>query len=172
MRSITIPLTPSGLERGAQWLEKYAKITLPKKVEQFVELMTRQGESWAINFMGHIDTGETLASIVGIRNGNKGVIVAGGNAIWIEFGTGVVANIGVDSHPKAPILGIAPHGTYGKGLGSNPNGWYYPDPKGTHYFDGQYWSHTYGIPASRFLYDTSIELIKAYPSMAKEIFEK
>lgn len=169
---LSVPLSAEGLNKAADWLEDYAKRTLPKNAVALVSRMTGQGEQWAINFMGHIDTGETLASIVGIRNGNKGVIVAGGNAIWIEFGTGVVNNGFGYNHPKAEELGMSAHGEYGLGHGSSFNGWYYPDPNGTHIFNGQTYSHTMGIPANRFMYNTAQMLRRDFPDMAKEIFSK
>lgn len=169
---LSVPLSADGLNRAADWLENYAKRTLPKNAAALVSRMTGQGEQWAINFMGHIDTGNTLASIVGIRNGNKGVIVAGGAAIWIEFGTGVAKNGEGYNHPKAQELGMAAHGTYGLGRGASYNGWYYPDPEGKYVYNGQTWSHTFGIPASRFMYNTAQALRREYPNMAKEIFDK
>lgn len=161
-----------GLKKAASWLENYAKKTLPKNAIALANRMVGQGEQWAVNFMGHIDTGETLSSIVGIRNGNKGVIVASGNAIWIEFGTGVALNGEGYNHPKAAELGMSAHGTYGKGHGSSFNGWFYPDPEGQHIYEGERYSHTMGIPASRFMYNTAQLLRKDYPEMAKEIFSK
>lgn len=158
--------------QAADWLDNYAHRTIPKNVVALISQMTRQGESWAINLVGHIDTGETVSSIHGYRNGDKGVIVAGGAAIWLEFGTGVVYNGEGYNHPKAQELGIYAHGTFGKGHGASFNGWYYPDPNGTHIFNGEPYSHTLGIPANRFMYNTAQMLIKNYPEMAKEIFSK
>lgn len=177
-RTIKVPFSQDGLNKAADWLEDYAKRTLPKNIAALIGQMTRQGESWAINLMGHIDTGETLSSIHGIRNGNKGVIVAGGNAVWIEFGTGVYAP-GQTDHPLlGQVEGIVPHGTYGKGHGASPNGWWYPDPEGTLELEDEEtgekkrYSHTMGIPANMFMYNTAQMLKREFPQMAKEIFSK
>lgn len=168
---ISVPFTKEGLDKLAKFLNDYADNYLPKKVNNLISVMCKRGESWAINMVGHIDTGETLSSIHGYRRGNKGVIVAGGNAIWIEFGTGVVANRGNAPHPKMAELGMSPWGTYGKGHGASLNGWYYPDENGTHEFDGQKYSHTMGIPSNRFMYNTAQMLKVAFPELAKEVFK-
>lgn len=164
---ITVPLSEEGLNRAADWLEDYAKRILPKNARALVSRMVGQGEQWAINEMGHIDTGNTVASIIGYRNGDKGVIVAGGASVWIEFGTGVVANSGSEPHPKATELGMSPWGTYGKGHGASFNGWWYEDPEGSGIYH-----HTMGIPANHFMYNTAQTLRRECPDWAKEIFSK
>ena len=173
MRTIQVRCSSAGMEEAAKWLDNYAHRILPKNVVALISQMTRTGEVWALTLMGHIDTGTTLSTIHGYRNGDRGVIVANGAAIWIEFGTGVVANEGVEPHPKAgQIPGIVPIGTFGKGYGSSRNGWYYPDPNGKYVHNGQRFSHTYGIPANRFMYRTAEMLKQQCPEMAKEIFSK
>lgn len=163
-KSITVPLSKSGIDKAATWLEDYARRTLPKNCVDLISRMCRTGEVWAMTLMNHIDTGNTLSTIRGYRNGNKGVIVANGAAIWIEFGTGVVANKGSKPHPKAAELGMSPWGTYGKGHGASFNGWWY---KGD---DGEY-HHTMGMPANRFMYNTAQMLRRECPAMAKEVFK-
>ena len=168
---LRVPFSQEGFELAASWLETYATRTLPKNCVDLISQMTRTGETWAMTLMNHIDTGETLASIHGYRNGDKGVIVAGGNAIWIEFGTGTRYNGEGFNHPKAQELNMSPHGTYtwygnlsGLPHGADPNGWWY---KGD---DGQY-HHTYGIPANRFMYNTAQMLRRECPTMAREVFK-
>lgn len=167
-----VPLSVEGLNQAADWLTNYANRTLPKNCVDLISRMTRTGETWAMTLLDHIDTGETLSTIHGYRNGDKGVIVANGAAIWIEFGTGVVANQGNEPHPKAAELPISPWGTYtwygnisGLPHGGDPNGWWY---KGD---DGEY-HHTYGIPSNRFMYRTAQMLRRECPQMAKEVFDK
>lgn len=164
-KRIAVSATPEGIEKAVAWLEDY-KNQLNDKVNALVGNMLREGEVTARIFLTHFDTGETQASILGYREGNHGMIVAGGNAIWIEFGTGVYAP-GQTEYP-IQVDGIVPHGQYGKGHGADPNGWYYPlfegDPKSP-------WKHTYGIPANMFMYNTAQMLRKEYGRMAKEVFK-
>lgn len=163
-KHITVSATPQGMEQAAAWLEAYKRQML-KKVESLIDRMVGQGEQWAINGVGHIDTGATVASIHGYRNGNKGVIVAGGNAIWIEFGTGVARNGTGDSvHENRAALEISDWGTFGEGWGASLNGWYYTDENGEKH-------HTMGIAMRPFMYETAKALKHEYPRMAKEIFK-
>lgn len=159
-KSISVPFTPSGIEEVATWLEEYSK-SLERKANELVNQMLQDGEMYAANFLGHIDTGETLSTIMGYREGNTGIVTVGGNAIWIEFGTGVTYN--QQLHPKASELGMSPHGTYGQGHGADPDGWYYPADDGT-------WKHTFGIPMNMFLYNTAQMLRREYKRIALEVF--
>lgn len=170
-KKIVVPATAEGFNAVAKFLLDYEK-TLKGKVEELIRVMCRNGEDYAINGVGHIDTGETLSSIKAYRLGNVGVIIAGGQALWIEFGTGVVANAGNAPHPKATELGMMPWGTYvapypvnktGEPHGADPNGWWYYDDAGK-------LKHTYGIRGNKFFYNTAQMLRRSYPDMAKEIF--
>lgn len=161
VRSITVSASASGLSAAASWLEGYAN-RLEKNVNELISAMLKEGEQYAIDNLGHIDTGETVSSIMAYREGSSGLLVVGGNAIWIEFGTGVYAP-GQTDHPKASELGMSPHGTYGLGHGADPNGWYYQGD------DGQ-WHHTMGIPSNRFFYNTAQMLRREYKRIAQEVF--
>lgn len=156
----------NNIDKAADWLEDYAKNKLKAYCEALITRMLREGEVTARILLTHIDTGNTMSSIMGYRDGNKGMILVGGNAIWIEFGTGVVANNGAAyPNPAAQNLGMNAIGTYGEGHGSDPNGWYYKDENGE-------WQHTFGIPANMFMYNTAQMLRRNYAQMAKEIFSK
>jgi hypothetical protein len=164
MQKITIQLSEESIKAAIKELDKY-KRDINKKVQRLIELMVQHGEDYAINEVGHVDTGETLSSIHGYRDGNKGVVVAGGNAIWLEFGTGIRHNgpAGGSQHPKGSELGMT-IGEYGKGQGANPGGWWY--------YDGDKVRHTYGIEANLFMWKTARELERVAPEMAKEVFAK
>jgi len=168
-----------GIEQALNLINRIAKEFLGSQ-ERILDAMVSEGEHIAINRVGHIDTGETLNSIVGYRSGNQGFVVAGANAIWLEFGTGVRRN--AVKHPAPVSTGgvtIYSHGSYGKGKGADPNGWYYPtsdiryakmDKDGNPYEtqDGQYIAHTYGIPANFFMLNTAQELINTLPTIASK----
>ena len=162
MKKITIQLSEESIKAAIKELNTY-KRELDKKVNALIELMLKHGEDYAINQVGHVDTGETLSSIHGYRDGNRGVIVAGGNAIWLEFGTGVRHNgpAGGSPHPKGTELGMT-IGEYGKGQGANPGGWWY--------YDGDKVRHTYGIEANLFMWKTARELERVAPELAREVF--
>lgn len=159
---ITVPATPEGLREAAEWLKDYAR-QVEENAKLLLEAMLEVGERWMITDIQHIDTGQTISTIAGYRNGNKGYLLVGGAAVWIEFGTGVVRNVGNDPHPKAAELGMSPWGTFGKGFGSRPQGWWYVGDDGEAH-------HTYGIMGNKFVYNTAQYLRKACPTMAEEIF--
>ena len=170
--TLGINIDMSGFIKTAEWLEKYAKNVLPKKVQELLELMTQKGEEIAKLNLKHIDTGETFNSIVGYRKGNEGYIVAGGNAVWIEFGTGVYAP-GQTDHPKLDeVPGIVRHGEWNGRHGANPNGWFYPNENGNFEYNGKRYSHTMGIASNPFMYEASKFIRENCPQMAKEIFSK
>jgi len=161
---LTLALSEKSISDAIRQLNQY-KRDLPRKIETLIAAMVAYGEDYAINEVGHIDSGETLESIKGYRNGNKGVIVAGGNAIFLEFGTGIRYNgpAGSSPHPMGSELGMT-IGEYGKGKGGNPGGWWYYDESGAV-------KHTYGIPATMFMYKTARELERIAPELAREVFK-
>ena len=158
-----INIDSSNIDRAVTQLRRYATL-LDRKSEKIVSGMLYEGANEAANNFGHVATGETLSSINTERNGKSGTITVGGNAIWFEFGTGVIANRGGNEHPKKAELNLAPWGTYGKGYGSDPQGWWF---KGD---DGE-WHHTYGIKATMFFYNTAQMLRREYARIAKKEFK-
>jgi hypothetical protein len=164
MKRITMKLDPDSIGKAIKELQAYKK-DLAKKVQQLIDRMVEYGEDYAINQVGHVDTGETVSSIHGYRNGNKGVIVAGGNSIWLEFGTGVKHNTpqGSSPHPKGQELGMT-IGDYGQGKGANPQGWWY--------YDDDRIKHTFGIRANMFMWKTARELERVAPELAREVFAR
>lgn len=160
---LSIALSEKSINDAIKQLNQY-KRDLNRKIQALIAAMVAYGEDYAINEVGHVDTGETLETIRGYRNGNKGVIVAGGNAVWVEFGTGTRYNgpVGGSPHPMGAELGMT-IGEYGKGQGANPGGWWYYDESGQV-------KHTYGIPATMFMWKTARELERVAPELAREVF--
>lgn len=164
-KTLLISPTERGFTEAARWLEQYAQ-DLERKCNELISKMTREGEDYAINALGHIETGDTLNSVIGYRDGEYGIISVGGAAIWIEFGTGTTYNS--DLHPKAADMNMSPHGTYGNGFGNAdeyPDGWFYFDEK------QQRWRMTKGIPQNRFMYNTAQMLRREYKRMIEEVFK-
>jgi len=168
---ISMTLDPTDISEAVKEIRKYEKWVSEKALD-LIEAMCREGESFAINEVGHIKTGATVGSIRGYRKGNEGFIVASGDinedgvctAVWIEFGTGVYHNGGGYPHEKAQELGMSAIGTYGEGKGSNPDGWWYKGKDGKAH-------HTRGIKAQMFMWNT-LKYLKEYaPEIASEVFK-
>lgn len=169
---MTLDKLINGLERFQRSLDNRITHKLLDKLGEF-------GVEYAKSQVVNIDTGATRDSIEYHIEGNKLIIEAGGNAVWLEFGTGVARN--PSPYPGELPDGIVGHGEYGKGNGANPNGWYYPtDNPNLAVFDketGEYWqlpdstflAHTMGIEANMFMYKTSLEIEKKASEYGLEI---
>lgn len=167
--TIRIKLDAAGIDRAISQLEEY-KRHIQRSVSRLLDSMCKEGEWWAVNSLGHIDTGETLSTIAAYREGNRGLIEAAGHAIWIEFGTGPK---GLGSpHPSGEWLNEADW-QYCSGptirFENGAVGWYYPadedDP------DTE-WIWTQGIPAQHFMYDTAQHLQSTFRRQAQKAFSE
>ena len=162
---ITVNLSVDSINNAINQLNTY-KQRLNERVNILLDIMAQEGETFALlhlndfNFDNNPEHSET--TVMSYREGNKGIIVAGGNAMWVEFGTGVLHN--TTKHPKADELGMSPWGTYGKGKGASLTGWWYWDDARNMPI------HTEGITANMFMYNTAKYLRERLPRLAQEIF--
>jgi hypothetical protein len=90
------------------------------------------------------------------------VVVAAGKAVgFIEFGTGVRYpewdNTGMDYTPP-------PHGSYGKGQGKNPWGWWFKQS------DGAVARHTYGNQPAEAMLAARNEMVERVIQIAREVW--
>lgn len=157
---IEVSLSPASISAAADQLRKYAA-SLQGKTEKLVQLLGEKGVESANLYLEHDDTGETRSSIGFTRQGTCGIVSAGGAAVWIEFGTGVLANAGNSPHPKRDEAGAVPWGEYGKGNGKGV--WYFP----SHYSG---WTATKGIPMNPFMYSASQDMRRDLIDIAREAF--
>ena len=175
---ISVHLSDEGIDAAIKEIKAYKRY-LVGHMQRLITAMCKEGESYAIAHVGHYDTGATEQSIHGYRSGNKGVIVAGGNAVWIEFGTGVYWNGFPNSspHPRGAMNGMI-IGEYGKQHGLQ-QGWFFPttDPRyeivkqnadGTETHTG--YGYTHGIQATMFMWNTAKELQRKFPELARQVF--
>lgn len=160
--TIDIRLSGRSITSAANQLRKYAK-TLDKRTENLVESLAKYGVEFANMYLKHDDTGETRNSIGYKREGNKATVFVSGAAVWIEFGTGVLANAGNTPHPKRDEVGAFAWGEYGQGLGKDI-WWFWSNRY-------QCWKQTAGITMNPFMYDTSQSLRAYLNDLAKEAFK-
>lgn len=161
--TIRVKLNTQSLDAAIRKLEAYKK-RLQKRLETLIEVMCIDGETYACQYMTHIDTGETHDSIMGYREGNRGVITAGGNAVWIEFGTGVTKNVMGDPFHDREALGVYGFGEYGSHMGAWKEGWWY--------WKDNKWNHTYGIMMQPFMHNTAMKLKETFRDNAEKVFSK
>lgn len=160
---IECTLSAASIASAVEQLKQYAE-SLEKKSEKLVQSLGDFGADCAANYLGHFDTGETLNSIAFTQNRAEGNVSVAGNAVWIEFGTGVLANAGNAPHPKKDELGMSSWGEYGHGYGkgvwefpSKEYGWGMPIP-------------TKGIPMNQFMYHSAQDMRREMQRIAKEVF--
>lgn len=158
--TIEMTLDPASIAAAADQLRRYAE-SIPEKTERLVQMLGENGAASANLYLTHDDTGETRSSIGFTQNGASGTVSVGGAAVWIEFGTGVLANAGNSPHPKRDEVGAVPWGEYGAGNGKGI--WYFPSGDGK-------WKSTKGIPMNPFMYAASQDMRRALNDLAKEAF--
>ena len=138
---ITInPFDPQSITSAIKQVERYKKDFLAKE-EIFIRRLAEIGVSVASAGFALADYDGTSDVVVTLEHrGTRAAVVASGETVgFIEFGTGIRNpewdNSGMEYTPPK-------HGTYGKGFGARPKGWYFTAG------EGGAAQHTYGnIPA-------------------------
>lgn len=138
---ITInPFDPTSITSAIKQVEQYKKDFLAKE-EIFIRRLAEIGVSVASAGFALADYDGTSDVVVTLEyKGTRAAVVASGETVgFIEFGTGIRNpewdNSGMEYTPPK-------HGTYGKGFGARPKGWYFTAG------EGGAAQHTYGnIPA-------------------------
>lgn len=166
--TINVELNEASIDNAIKQIQQYKK-DLTEKTYRLVDEVASKVKTNAVHELSqHIETGETITSvrIEHPNNSYTASVLAGGAAIWLEFGTGVVANyvgVGDYAHPKAAELGMSGIGTYGNGHGADIDGWWYYDEFGRK-------RHTFGIPATCFMYYSAMNARREIPNLARRIY--
>ena len=152
---ITIdPFDRKSISAALKRLEQYER-DFKAKESEFVRRLKELGVSVATTGFSMADyDGMNDVLIAETQSGPRALVIAYGETVgFIEFGTGVkfreYDSTGLEFTPPA-------HGTYGKGKGKNPKGWYFKQ------HEGAAGRHTYGNPpaeAMRTARDTMIEQV-------------
>lgn len=149
------------LQRYADQLENKSEKIIKKVLDAGAEVARLELKSGVYDF-DSVDAFGTYESIATYQPGKlSGSISAGKDAVWIEFGTGVMSNWG-SPHPKKAACGMVGWGEYGKGHGADVNGWYYPTYPG--------WKHTFGTTMNPFMYHASKYMKSQIVDIAREVF--
>lgn len=180
MKTITVDLSTSGVQKAIRELEKYRKDIekktklLQKKVADRLQELIKQG------FAGKPATtlvdGTEIANNVSVytkENGNIVTVIADGtDAVWIEFGAGVHFNGTPGGSPNP--YGVALQytiGSYGKGHGKQ-DFWVYYDPSGETDEKGDKKKiYVYGTRAEMPMARAIETIINEFPQMAREVFK-
>jgi hypothetical protein len=134
------PFDKKSIDAAIKQLKQY-EIEFAEKEAEFARRLAEVGVRVASAGFATADydgVNDVVVSLVKTNNG--ATVVASGETVgFIEFGTGI-------TNPEWDASGMEytppQHGTYGKGKGKNPNGWYFVQSPGARA------THTYGnVPA-------------------------
>lgn len=162
MKIVINPFDTKSIDAAYKMVKQYKKDFLEKERE-FVRRLAEIGVSVA-------QSGFTTADYDGIndvvvrleKTANGYSVVASGESVgFIEFGTGVRNpewnNSGMEYTPPA-------HGTYGKGQGANPHGWWFKQN------DGGRAKHTYGNAPAEAMRTARDEMVEQVTRIAREVW--
>ena len=161
---ITInPYDTKSITKAIKQLEQYKK-DFRAKEEIFVKRLAEIGVSVASAGFATADyDGVNDVQVTMTQSGTKVAVVAYGETVgFIEFGTGVSFpewdSSGMEYTPPA-------HGTYGKGHGANPNGWYFKQHEGARA------RHTYGNPPAEAMRTARDVMVERVMQIAREVWK-
>lgn len=174
-KTLKADLSVSSILQLQKELVRYQEY-LTNKAAQLAKRLSELGVDIAQVQIADLDaifTGELIESIHSeYKDSTKygaifAVVADSSHAVFVEFGTG---QRGEDKPYPYPLPeGVSWDYNVGKTIRQNAvTGryyWFYPGQDGK-------WHYTEGMPSRPFLYNTSMELIREVPKIAKEIFGK
>ncbi len=162
MRIVIDPLDKKSVAAAIKMVKQY-KRDFESKEQEFVRRLTEIGVRVAQAGFSTADYDGVNDVVVHMEKTSTGyAVIASGKAVgFIEFGTGVRYpewdNTGMDYTPP-------PHGSYGKGQGKNPWGWWFKQS------DGAVARHTYGNQPSEAMLAARNEIVERVIQIAREVW--
>lgn len=162
MRIVVNPFDGKSVDTALKKIQQYKKDFLEKE-QEFVRRLAEIGVSVAQAGFATADyDGVNDVEVRMEKTANGYAVIASGETVgFIEFGTGVRYpewdNTGMDYTPPA-------HGTYGKGQGKNPWGWWF---KGS---DGAVAQHTYGNQPAEAMRTARDQMVERVMQIAREVW--
>ena len=163
MRIVIDPFDKKSITDAIKELQRYEK-DFKRKETEFIRRLVEIGVSVATAGYENADyDGVNDVLVTDTQNGNRAAVIAYGETVgFIEFGTGVKFpewdGAGAEFTPPE-------HGTYGKGRGANPHGWYFKQS------DGAAARHTYGNPPAEAMLTARDAMIARVTQIAKEVWK-
>lgn len=162
MKLVINPFDTKSVSQAIKQLEQYKK-DFAVKEQLFVKRLAEIGVSVAsVGFSTADYDGINDVTVRVEQHGTRAAVIASGETVgFIEFGTGVKYpewdNSGMDYTPPK-------HGTYGKGQGANPRGWYFKTG------DGAKARHTYGNQPAEALRTARDVMVERVIQIAREVW--
>lgn len=161
MKLVIDPFDNKSIVEAEKQVRRYQKDFL-KKESEFIRRLKELGVSVAtVGFASADYDGLNDVLIAETQSGNRATVIAYGETVgFIEFGTGVKYpewdGSNTDYTPPK-------HGTYGKGKGANPKGWWFSTSPGSS-------RHTYGNPPAEAMLTARNTMIEQVVQIAKEVW--
>lgn len=162
MRIVVNPFDKKSIARAEKLVQQYKK-DFEVKEREFCRRLAEIGVSVAQAGFSTADyDGVNDVSVHMEKTSNGYAVVASGKTVgFIEFGTGVRYpewdNSEVEYTPP-------PHGSYGKGQGKNPHGWWFKQA------DGAVARHTYGNQPAEAMLSARNRMIEQVTAIAREVW--
>lgn len=163
MRIVIDPFDKKSIDQAYKLVQQYKKDFAQKEAE-FTRRLAEVGVQVARAGFATADyDGENDVVVSMVKNSTGYSVVASGRTVgFIEFGTGVKYpewdNTGMEYTPPA-------HGTYGKGQGKNPWGWWFKQN------DGGSATHTYGNMPAEAMRTARDEMVENVLRIAREVWK-
>lgn len=162
MKIVINPYNKGSIDRAIKQLKVYER-DFEAKEKEFVKRLAEIGLSVARTGFQLADyDGERDVVVTMNQSGSRATIVASGETVgFLEFGTGILNpewSGSTETGYKPP-----PHGTYGKGKGANPKGWYFTSGPGAS-------QHTYGNPPAEAMLTAREAMIEQVTKIAREVW--
>jgi hypothetical protein len=163
MRIVINPFDQKSIAAALKQVQQYKK-DFAVKEKEFVRRLAEIGVRVAQSGFSTADyDGVNDVSVSMVQTGSGYSVVASGETVgFIEFGTGVKHpewdNTNMDYTPPK-------HGTYGKGQGKNPHGWWFKQNEG-----GKA-THTYGNPPADAMRTARDEMVARVTQIAREVWK-
>lgn len=162
MKIVVNPYDKKSIENAINQMKAYKEDFL-RKEELFIKKLAEIGVTLARDIYSVADyDGVNDVQVVMEQSGTSAKVVAFGEAVgFIEFGTGI-------NNPEwdgSDVEYTPPkHGTYGKGQGKNPHGWWFVQSIGARA------RHTYGNPPAEAMLNARNEMIERVIEVAREVW--
>ncbi len=162
MKIVIDPFKKESINAAIKQIQQYEKEFKAKETE-FIRRLKELGVSVATAGFAMADyDGVNDVLIAETQSGNRAAVIAYGETVgFIEFGTGVRYpewnSSGTDYTPPK-------HGTYGKGKGANPKGWWFSTSPGSA-------QHTYGNPPAEAMLEARNSMVEQVVQIAREVWK-
>lgn len=163
MKIVIDPLDQKSISNAIKEVKRY-KQEFEAKEKEFIKRLAELGVSVASSGFAMADyDGVNDVQVTMTQSGGSSVVTAFGETVgFIEFGTGV-------KYPEWDASGVEytppKHGTYGKGRGKNPHGWYFKQS------DGASARHTYGNPPAEAMRTARDVMVERVIQIAREVWK-